>query len=405
MSRRKTCPRRSGSSFTSTTMRSPDPDSGTSRLREMMQAALAASAGAAPVLDDGVDALALPALVEHAWVEAPQDAVRGRNLLLMTRRPLSAAVALCSLDSVANRLVIVPPDLVKANLAGVIEDAEAHAIIHDDLDHDTLDAPLPGYRIRFGADGGGPRFAEIDHASEWCLFTSGTTGPPKMVAHSLAGLIDAIARGAAAEGEPPVWATFYDVRRYGGLQMLLRALVGGHTLHMMAPGENLSQFLTRIAAASVTHVAGTPTHWRSALTTREISGIAPRYVRLSGEVADQSVLDRLAEQFPSASRGHAYASTEAGVGFEVTDGREGFPAAFLTRPGVVEMKLEADTLRVRSPRIASRYLGADAPSVAEPDGFVDTGDIIEQRGDRLYFMGRSNGVINVGGLKVHPEIG
>ncbi len=41
--------------------------------------------------------------------------------------------------------------------------------------------------------------------------------------------------------------------------------------------------------------------------------------------------------------------------------------------------------------------------MAEPDGFVDTGDIIERRGERLYFMGRANGVINVGGLKVHPE--
>jgi acyl-coenzyme A synthetase/AMP-(fatty) acid ligase len=34
---------------------------------------------------------------------------------------------------------------------------------------------------------------------------------------------------------------------------------------------------------------------------------------------------------------------------------------------------------------------------------VDTQDLVEQRGDRLYFVGRSNGVINVGGLKVHPE--
>ena len=126
-------------------------------------------------------------------------------------------------------------------------------------------------------------------------------------------------------------------------------------------------------------------------------------MRLSGEVADQSVLDRLSEQFPTAAVGHAYASTEAGVGFEVTDGLEGFPATFLSRPGAVEMRIQEDTLRIRSPRVAERYLGAGQAGVAEPDGFVDTGDIIERRGDRLYFMGRANGVINVGGLKVHPE--
>src|SRR5207248_4124630 len=33
----------------------------------------------------------------------------------------------------------------------------------------------------------------------------------------------------------------------------------------------------------------------------------------------------------------------------------------------------------------------------------DTGDRIEQRADRCYFLGRQGGVINVGGLKVYPE--
>jgi len=34
---------------------------------------------------------------------------------------------------------------------------------------------------------------------------------------------------------------------------------------------------------------------------------------------------------------------------------------------------------------------------------VDTGDRVELREGRYYFMGRAGGVINVGGLKVHPE--
>ena len=37
------------------------------------------------------------------------------------------------------------------------------------------------------------------------------------------------------------------------------------------------------------------------------------------------------------------------------------------------------------------------------EGFVDTGDALELRGDRYYFVGRRDGIINVGGLKVHPE--
>jgi acyl-coenzyme A synthetase/AMP-(fatty) acid ligase len=39
----------------------------------------------------------------------------------------------------------------------------------------------------------------------------------------------------------------------------------------------------------------------------------------------------------------------------------------------------------------------------DPEGFVDTGDALELRDGRYYFVGRRDGTVNVGGLKVHPE--
>ncbi len=62
-----------------------------------------------------------------------------------------------------------------------------------------------------------------------------------------------------------------------------------------------------------------------------------------------------------------------------------------------------ETLQIRSPGTAQRYLGAGAEPLRGADGFVDTGDRVEARAGRYYFMGRRGGVINVGGLKVHPE--
>src|SRR6202043_2960206 len=59
--------------------------------------------------------------------------------------------------------------------------------------------------------------------------------------------------------------------------------------------------------------------------------------------------------------------------------------------------------QIRSPRNATGYLGNAAETLASDDGFIDTGDMLERRGDRYYFVGRRDGVINVGGLKVHPE--
>ncbi|PYN17959.1 MAG: long-chain fatty acid--CoA ligase, partial [Candidatus Rokuibacteriota bacterium] len=107
--------------------------------------------------------------------------------------------------------------------------------------------------------------------------------------------------------------------------------------------------------------------------------------------------------YPNAGVGHAFASTEAGVGFEVNDGLEGFPASMVGAPGDVEIKVEDGSLRLRSARTATRYVGGEGAALTAADGFVDTGDIVERRGDRYYFLGRRSGVINIGGLKVYPE--
>jgi acyl-CoA synthetase (AMP-forming)/AMP-acid ligase II len=170
------------------------------------------------------------------------------------------------------------------------------------------------------------------------------------------------------------------------------------------PGEAIAQHLARLAVRGVTHISGTPSHWRKALMSASIASFSPRYVRLSGEIADQAVLDGLKRAFAAASIGHAYASTEAGVGFAVNDGLEGFPAAIIGRAdNGVEMMVRDGTLWIRSTRTARAYVGRDAAALRDADGYVDTGDMVELRGERYHFVGRRGGIINVGGLKVHPE--
>ena len=39
----------------------------------------------------------------------------------------------------------------------------------------------------------------------------------------------------------------------------------------------------------------------------------------------------------------------------------------------------------------------------DSDGYLDTEDVVQLRAERVYFIGRASGVINVGGNKVHPE--
>jgi acyl-CoA synthetase (AMP-forming)/AMP-acid ligase II len=207
-----------------------------------------------------------------------------------------------------------------------------------------------------------------------------------------------------AIADDAVWSTFYDVRRYGGLQILMRAFLGGGSMVLSQADEAVGDFLTRAGGARVTHISGTPSHWRRALMSPGIARLAPRYVRLSGEVADQAILNNLRQMFPDAGVAHAFASTEAGVAFDVRDGLAGFPASLIGQTdGKVKMRVQDGSLRIRSSRTASRYAGRRDVVLADGDGFVDTGDMVELRDGRYHFVGRREGIINVGGQKVHPE--
>jgi acyl-coenzyme A synthetase/AMP-(fatty) acid ligase len=345
--------------------------------------------------------IALADIANATSLRGRLEELRDESVVLLARDQLTAAVALIELDGIARRLVLCPPDVKPEHLPVVVEDAEAGACVIDQTGaFGTLNVPTV---VRTG-----PELTRRElplrrsRDTEWVLLTSGTTGVPKLVVHSLASLTSALASSAHTAPEPLTWSTFYDIRRYGGLQVFLRGVHAG-SLVLSDPTEAVSDFLSRAAKAGVTHISGTPSHWRRVLMSGAAAAITPRYVRLSGEIADQSILDGLRAAYPNATVAHAFASTEAGVAFEVQDGQAGFPSAFVGVSGPVELAVRDETLHIRSPGAAQRYLGTGAEPLRAEDGFVDTGDRVEERAGRYYFMGRRGGVINVGGLKVHPE--
>jgi acyl-CoA synthetase (AMP-forming)/AMP-acid ligase II len=332
------------------------------------------------------------------------ESLRGRSVLIATREQLQTALALVELDGVARRMVLCTPELSAQQLEHIAETAQADAIV---VDAATAAAPPATSALRSYAlyarpiPGSVARGAGV--ATEWILLTSGTTAQPKLVLHTLRSLGGALPSRPAA-GLRSIWSTFYDIRRYGGLQIYLRAVLSGSPLVLSSAGEPTFDFLTRAAAAGVTHISGTPSHWRRVLMSGEAAVLKPRYVRLSGEVADQTVLDNLRAAYPNALIAHAFASTEAGVAFDVNDGLAGFPRELVdAASGEIELKVVDHTLRIRSGRIAARYLGIEPGTLMGEDGYVDTGDMVELVEGRYYFRGRTGGVINVGGLKVYPE--
>jgi acyl-coenzyme A synthetase/AMP-(fatty) acid ligase len=353
-------------------------------------------------ISDARRVVSLTTILEQTCQVGRFGQLAGRSVLLAVADQLISALAMIEIDGVARRMLLCPPDLDADHIEALIDDAGIDAIV---TDQPARWADVGVYLVVAArAPERAVKPAKSERATEWLMLTSGTSGAPKIVGHTLEGLTGAIVADGPARGTPPVWATFYDIRRYGGLQIFLRAIIGGGSMVLTEPGEALADHVARLNAMSVTHISGTPSHWRKLLMSGSAAGFAPRYVRLSGEIADQAVLDGLKRAFPEASIGHAYASTEAGVGFAVNDGLEGFPASLLGQGrDSVEMKVEEGSLRIRSTRAAHAYVGRNVAALTDHDGFVDTGDMVELRGDRYHFVGRRGGIINIGGLKVHPE--
>ena len=353
-------------------------------------------------ISDARQSVSLTDILRQTCLANRLGELSGRSVLLAVADQLVSGLAMTEVDGVARRMLLCPPDLNADHLKTLIDDAGIDAVVTDQPAR-WADGPIE-LVVTAAAPALATATAKTERVTEWLMLTSGTSGVPKIVRHTLEGLTGAIVADAPARNGAAVWATFYDIRRYGGLQIFLRAIIGGGSMVLSQPNEPIGDHVARLNARGVTHISGTPSHWRKLLMSGSASGFAPRYVRLSGEIADQAVLDGLSRAFPEASIGHAYASTEAGVGFAVNDGLEGFPATLIgTNRDGVEMDVKDGALRIRSTRTAHAYVGRNAADLAGSDGFIDTGDMVEKRGDRYYFVGRRGGIINIGGLKVHPE--
>ena len=237
-------------------------------------------------------------------------------------------------------------------------------------------------------------------ATQWLLPTSGTTGSPKLIGHTLASLSRSVKRDLE-KGRGFVWGLLYDPCRFAGIQVVLQALLSGSLLYVSETIDFESQ-VEGLLENHVNALSATPSLWRKLFMDGRIKACPLQQITLGGEIADQHILDGLKLHFSRARIVHIYASTEAGVAFSVHDGRAGFPAMWINSESApVPLNIRADGHLLVKPLMLP-----DGPEIVQrldADGYFDTGDMVRVEGDRVLFLGRASGVINVGGNKVAPE--
>ncbi len=334
--------------------------------------------------------------------ELHRSKLSGRRVAIQLADPTDGIVALLAADGQAEAITLLPPTLSKETLQVLSEQSESDLLIGGPLDSESNPKKIECYT---SLDLVPEQTADPDknaQPTKWNLATSGTTKSPRLVSHSLAGLT----RTTKRKEEPSAdnrWGLLYDYTRFAGLQVVLQSLFSASSLIVPSPHVSLAEKIALLVGEACTHLSATPSLWRAIVMTPCARDLPLRQITLGGEIADVRILSTLKEMYPNARITQIYASTETGVGFSVNDGLPGFPASYLQdAPNGIGLRLFDGRLQIKKTEVKRAYVGT-SERISDEEGWINTCDDVEIIGDRVFFLGRANGVINVGGNKVHPE--
>ena len=226
--------------------------------------------------------------------------------------------------------------------------------------------------------------------SEITIFTSGTTGQPKKVLHTVATLTRSVRTGERYVGQ--IWAYAYNPTHMAGLQVFFQAFENLNTL-VNVFNKQRSEVYELINKHNITHISATPTFYRLLLPFEQEYKTVVR-VTLGGEKSDSHLYENIKKIFPEAKINNVYASTEAGSLFAAKGDFFQIPENIRDKVEVVDDEL----------LIHKSLLGKSDSFKFEGD-YYHSGDLIEwvdKESGLFRFKSRKNELINVGGYKVNP---
>lgn len=228
------------------------------------------------------------------------------------------------------------------------------------------------------------------------LFSSGTTGRPKAILHDFTYFL------ARYRTPRPTLRTlnFLLFDHIGGINTFFHTIFNGGQV-VVPSGRTPEIVAANLSDYRVQLFPTTPTFLRLMLLEGVLQASrldSLKVITYGTERMDQPTLDRLCAALPDVDFRQTYGMSELSILRVKSRARN---SLWMTVGGEgVETKVVDHVLFIRS---VNRMLGyLNAPSPFDTDGWYDTGDLVEQDGPYLKIVGRSQQVINVGGVKVLP---
>ena len=228
------------------------------------------------------------------------------------------------------------------------------------------------------------------------LFSSGSTGKSKAIVQDLNKLMEKF----RTPRKPLRMLIFLQLDHIGGINSLLYTLAYNGTI-IVSDNRTPASVCQTIETFKADLLPTSPTFLNLLMLSKayeEFDLSSLKLITYGTEPMQESTLKRLANILPDAVLQQTYGLSEVGI---LRSKSRSSDSLWLKIGGEeFTTKIVNGTLWIKSDSAMLGYL--NAPDPFDDEGFLDTGDLVEQDGEWVRILGRESEIINVGGYKVFP---
>ena len=235
------------------------------------------------------------------------------------------------------------------------------------------------------------------HSPGLLLFSSGTTGTPKGILHDLARVVERFRKSGRSYRAIPM--LMFD--HFGGYNTILGLMSSGSTI-VTVEDRTVDTVCAAIEAHRVELLPATPSFLALLLASnaqRKYNLTTLSRITYGTEMMPPSLLKRVADAFPGVLLQQTYGLSEVGV---LSSKSESNDSTWVRVGGEgYRTRVVDGVLWIKSDYSMLGYLGTTDEG-EDSDGWFNTQDRVEVKGEYFRFLGRDSDLINVGGQKVMP---